>query len=139
ARMVWRVIDRLGQQTVHGRHFVERGREQPVVDQPHPGGELAFDASHHHVEIIERAERIEPYDAASRRVRIDVIEARKALRILQVTEQRKTVAPVRRRCWRRLCRAGECLEHAGGGGGQRERADVQNASTSETHEWAPYR
>src|SRR5262249_39847820 len=125
--------------TVHGRHFVERAREQPVVDQPHPGCELAFDASHHHVEIVERAERIQPNGAAPRCVRVYIIEAWKALRVMEVAEQRKAVAPIPRRggcCWRR---AGERLEHAGGGSGQRKRADVQKASTSETHEWAPCR
>jgi hypothetical protein len=88
-----RVADAFGKQPVSGRHFVERRRQQPVVDQPDAAGEVAFDVGDRDIEIVESADGDFAHRAAFRRVGVDVIELLEAFRVFQVTKQRQAVAP----------------------------------------------
>ena len=69
-----RIAQRLGNQSVFARYFVERGHRERVVDQIDAGGERAFDAGNHRVEIVERAVSDLPRGAGLRRRGVDVIE-----------------------------------------------------------------
>src|SRR5208283_2045232 len=89
----------LGNEAIAAQYFVECRDQQRVVNEIDTKGERAFDSGHHHIEIVEGAERDLPCRAALRRVRVDVVELFEAERILQIPERRHTVPP-RRSCLR---------------------------------------
>ena len=82
-----RITDGFGEQTIFGRHFVERRHQEGVVNGINAGRERAFDACHHNIEIVVGAERDLPRHAAFRRGGVDVFEMFEAGRIFQVAEQ----------------------------------------------------
>ena len=90
-----RVADAVRQQPIRGRHLVERGRRQGVVDEVDAGGERTFHAGDHDVEIIEGAECDLAHATAFGGLRIDVVEVREAGRIFDLAEQREPVLPDR--------------------------------------------
>ena len=100
AREIVGMADRFGQRAVFGRDLVQRRRRERFVDQLNAGCERAFDAGNHKVEIIKRPDLDLTYGAALGRLRIDVVEALEAGRVLDLAEQRQRVPP--RRFGRRL-------------------------------------
>ena len=95
-RKIVGMADRLGQQAVFGRDFVERRRHQRFVDElGRPMRSMPFTPATTTIEIVERADRDLADDAALGRVRIDVVEVLEAGRIFDVAEQRQAVAPDR--------------------------------------------
>ena len=99
-REVGRDEHRLGEQCVHRRRLVGRQVRQ-ALDHPdrHARGRVA--AGRERVELVEAGAAVrvaQPQRGAARRVRIDVLEVREALRVLGVAER------------------GECVHPAAGGG-----------------------
>ena len=88
-----RIAHRFGDEPIFARHFIERVREQRVVDQRDSAGEIAFDAGHDHVEAVEGADGDLPRRAALRGVGVDVIELLESWRIFQVAVERSAVPP----------------------------------------------
>jgi hypothetical protein len=78
---VRRMADGLGKQAVFGRHFVERRRQQCLVDELDSAGEDALHSVHCHVEIIKRAGDAPSHRAGFRRLRVDVVKVREMERI----------------------------------------------------------
>ena len=92
-RMIFRIADGFRQQSVFGRHLVQRRRGQRLHEKLGAGSDAALNAGHHRIEIVERAERTLTHGAALRRIRIDVFEMFEPFRIFDVAEQRQRVAP----------------------------------------------
>ncbi len=83
-----RMTHGLGDQTIIGGNFIERGYQQGVGDHAGAGGNRSLQPRHHLVEIIEGTERNHAHAAELRRIRIDVIKALELGRIFELAEQR---------------------------------------------------
>ena len=125
------------QQAVFGDDLVLRLRHQRFIDQRRCRRERALDAGNRHVEIVERADRDHPRDAALGRIRIDVIEAGEVGRILDVAEQREGMAPLQfagRRLGLRRIDGGEVRRQPQRGGHRGDRAALQKMSSGNCQE-----
>src|SRR5262245_44674507 len=136
--MVIRVTDGLGEQSVFGRHFIQRRRGQRLREKLRAGSDAALHAGHDHVEIIERAERALAHGAALRRVWINVLEMLESFRIFNVAEQRQRVAPdLRLRLRERWELRQRCAQRAENRRGECRRCGSQDGSTTELHTNTP--
>ena len=139
AREIVRVADRFRQQAVFGRHFVERGRHQRVVDAADAGRHRTFHPPNHDIEIVERPDRHLAHQAAARRLRIDVVEMLEAGRVFQFAKQRQSVPPGLRRHRGLGLRFQRAEAFSGGeyGGCERECASFDQGTAGQAHGLAP--
>lgn len=89
-RAVLRYLDRLAQQAIFRERLVEGVRHHGIVDQPQRDGGLSFDDES--VERIVTADGRQPYLAAFRRRRVDVVEIPEPRRVFQVAMHGEAVA-----------------------------------------------
>ena len=92
------MADCFGQFAVFGRNLIQRLRHERFVDQLNAACERAFDARNHKIEVIKRPDLDLACGAALRGLRIDVVEAREAGRVLDLAEQRQRVPPLQSIC-----------------------------------------
>src|SRR4029453_5868202 len=128
------MIDRLGKETVLGRHLVERRHHQLLVDVADAVRlERAAYVTDCDIEISEGSNCAHAHNATLRGLRADIFELLEARRILDVVEQREGVAPfgptLDRLCTRRL---GEWkpLKRWGDGG---NKSGMKQGSAAQAH------